>query len=834
MTMRSWFRKPFTRPITRTIRNAPRRFRLTLDTLEDRLVPASLNSTIDSILAEHFTSNPPSGQVQFDVAEATVGTTVGGGTADLELTNVSLTFSNVDFASGKWAGNVAVTAQAGVLFPGLLDIPVEDDGTDTGNDADLFGVVGEINLSVGNSTSQLKLDNLDAETLGWPQFLDISFNQLELNFTDFRRDDNLNSLHLEAALTGFDTGDDDLNDLLSSDNPLYGLTILGSAATTLDVKAIEDTALAVGGVNIKAAFAGALASATALELDGLAGQLSGKLFSVGDFNAAFIYNTVTVDPDAAGPLPERSASYLAVEGSFAIGDEKLGGRSAKFDIAFAISELGPLQFFVSGGPIKRFEPTTGLTIEEVHLGVRFNTTIEELQTETDFTTTSAQVVPDGTEFLVTLTIPDHDLALGDRFRIKDAGNSFYDGKFEVAAVNADEVTYRVANNPGTFVGSANIIRLTITDALDLRDEGLESGIATPGDIFIWRDQLDLAVTNQVKAGANIWSQMFGDVVIGGGATLSIDPIPDTVMQLKVDLLIDTDLRILMTGNMSLADGLVEIPVKLYADLSDLFDGSGRFLFLADIGKAPVIDPLLVMRSEVSFAPLPGEAGFRIATEGGYDLNIPAVTTLTLQGKAALEVRLPAAGPDEVLMDFTFDTTLSETNFGNIGAANGAFHLSIDKDVPVDASHPVGGVQVWGAALLTTNFDFLHPVGLFASASGLLRINSSSAPKPAEALKDVNNQPILVALPAHSFALRLDGSVDFRIDSDSPKDGFQTDESVFQIAGNFVLEFSPLGFNVGDLQGRRHTDPQGRPADARAARQHLARVRCPRLRGDSRR
>src|SRR5206468_10783537 len=101
-------------------------------------------------------------------------------------------------------------------------------------------------------------------------FLDISFNQLELNFTDFRRDDNLNSLHLEAALTGFDTGDDDLNDLLSSDNPLYGLTILGSAATTLDVKAIEDTALAVGGVNIKAAFAGALASATALELDGLA------------------------------------------------------------------------------------------------------------------------------------------------------------------------------------------------------------------------------------------------------------------------------------------------------------------------------------------------------------------------------------------------------------------------------------------------------------------------------------------------------------------------------------------------------------------------------------
>ena len=74
------------------------------------------------------------------------------------------------------------------------------------------------------------------------------------------------------------------------------------------------------------------------------------------------------------------------------------------------------------------------------------------------------------------------------------------------------------------------------------------------------------MTSQILAGDDIWARLFGEVVIGGGATLSIDPIPDTVMQLKVDLLIDTDLRILFGGNLSFLDGLVEFPASLYADL----------------------------------------------------------------------------------------------------------------------------------------------------------------------------------------------------------------------------------------------------------------------------
>ena len=450
------------------------------------------------------------------------------------------------------------------------------------------------------------------------------------------------------------------------------------------------------------------------------------------------------------------------------------------------------------------------------------------------------------------------------------------------AVNGDEVIYEVAADPGLWVGDAEILRLTITDPFDLRDEGLESGIAPPESILVWREQLNSAVANQIQARDNIWAQLFGEVVFGGGATLTIDPIPDTVMKLEVDLMIDTDLRILLAGNLQFLDGLVAFPASLYADLSDLFTGAGRFLFLADVPEVPVVDPLLVLRGEAFFETLgatnvldalvtqngsfwditfelaidnpseefivgdnavvfgadqsafdgtfeviaidddastitvrsnidPGTwgtvgklanenallGGFRMGLEGGIDLNIPLVTTLTLEGAALLEFRIPAPDAVEDLrLDLEFDVALSETNVGNIGRANGKFHLTIDADAPApDLANPFGGLEIWGAALLTTDFQFLETVGLFASASGLLRINSSTSAKPDEILRDAQDRTVLVALPAQSFAMRLDGSVDFRIDFNG-NGSFASSESAFLVEGAFVLEFSAeQGFNV---------------------------------------
>ena len=858
---------------------------LRFEPLEQRLLlSADLNPVIDDFLATLDTAQAQPAEIIYQYSSGdrivTVGNSVGGSGSDIALEEVTLTFAGLtyDGVNARWNGQVGVEAMSATLFPDFLDVEVSD----VDDDADDFAVVGVIDLAPGTGAT-LHLDDIDSEAIGWPKFLDISFDELSLDFENFRVDNDLNSLHLEVTLTGIDTGIEALNELLAADNPLFGLTIEGSAAVTLDIAAIEDTVDAVNSANIPAALSSALAAAMGSSLDGLTGHIEGKLFKVGSIEAGFIYQKVTVDPDGAGDLPEETATYIAVEGGFNIGDEVWGGRSAKLDIAFAFSELGPLQFYISGGPIKRFEPTTGLTLEEVNLGVRFNTTIEELQTETDFQAIAASVEDIATGARVTMEITDHDLAIGNEFRVRDAGNDNYNGDFTVVGVNGDLVSFELAADPGLWVGDAEVMRLTITDPLDLRDAGLDSGIAPPDSIFDWRTQLNAAVANQILAGDNIWAQLFGEVVIGGGATLSIDPVPDTVMQLEVDLMIDTDLRIFMNGTMSFLDGLVEFPQTLYADLSDLFSGSGRFLYLADIPEVPVVDPILVYRGEVYFEALaaidvfdalvtqngafwdielvlamdtpseefivgdnavifgatesdfdgtyeviaidddantitvrsssdPGDwaavgarevanenallGGLRMGMEGGVDLNIPFVTTLSLDGAVEVEFRVPGPGAaEDFRMDLAFDVSLSETHVGDIGLANGSFHVTFDVDVLPSLADPFGGLDIWGAALLTTDFAFLESFGLFASASGLLRINSSASDKPAEILRNAHGDLVVVPLPAQSFALRLDGSVDFRIDFNG-NGSFAQSESAFLVEGAFVLEFSAeQGFNV---------------------------------------
>jgi hypothetical protein len=407
-------------------------------------------------------------------------------------------------------------------------------------------------------------------------------------------------------------------------------------------------------------------------------------------------------------------------------------------------------------------------------------------------------------------------------------------------------------------------------------------------------------------------RLFGEVTFGGGATLSIDPIPDYILLYDVDLLIDTDLRIFLKGEENLFDGLVKFPTRLYADLSELNKGSGRFLYLETQPEIPMFEPLLVYRGEVSFEALVGTdvlnatvtdntangfwemelelalndpsseysigdnavifgsnpstfdwtyeviavnddtnkitvqincdlngngvcdpdeisaaypgtwigggkvsnedalVGFRIVLEGGVDLNIPGfdaswnpitVTTLTLEGKVAVEFRIPGPSvPEDLEIELSFKVALSETHVGIIADAAGMFVVTLDVGEklfdPTDDS-----IVIYGAARLTTKLDFLERVGLFMDVSGFLRINSGDQ-DTSITLLDINNNPVEVALPAQSFALRLSGYIDFRINFDGDKDAngnnnFEPiEESVFLLEGIFVLEFSAeQGFNV---------------------------------------
>ena len=184
-------------------------------------------------------------------------------------------------------------------------------------------------------------------------------------------------------------------------------------------------------------------------------------------------------------------------------------------------------------------------------------------------------------------------------------------------------------------------------------------------------------------------------------------------------------------------------------------------------------------------------GFRISIGGGIDLNIPIdVTTLTLGGELTVEFWVPGpTAAEDFRIELSFTAELSETHVGPIATAACMFVVALDFDAPANEF-----IVIYGAARLTTELHFLEYVGLFMEANGFLRINSSNQDRSIT-LRDINNNLVEVALPAQSFALRLDGSVEFYINFNG-NDEFETFESVFLIEGIFVLEFSAeQGFNV---------------------------------------
>ncbi|MFK7819472.1 MAG: hypothetical protein AB8G99_12190, partial [Planctomycetaceae bacterium] len=765
-----------------------------VELLEDRTLLTSLNSVIDAVLeanngvGQKF--DPAAGATTqphvFTTSDANVPNAIdvgedSEGQADLRLNTVTLTFATgVEFTDGSWTGQVAVTAPSAVLYPGLLNIAISDDGTDTddGDDADTNAVVGVINLATGTA-AELTLDNLSAADIGLPSFLDVSITDLDLKFADFRGDDTANTLELDASIGGIKTGSTTLDAQLESD-----LTVTGSViGLGLNMDAIKS--------GVRDAVSGNVSfpSSPISDLSGITGNIDGELFAA-EVDGAFIINTVTVDPDGDGPKAEQSVLYAALRGT--IGIEEIAG----FGFAFAFSELGPLQVFAHSDVDIPLEPRTGLVASNLRLGARFSTTIEDLQTETDFTTTKGTF--DEVESQVTLEISDHDLAVGNVFRVRNADTASYDGEFTVLSINGDDVTYAVDSDPGIFAGDAEILRVTITDPLDLRDSGLTAGIAPPEDVADWQTQLDQAVTNQIKAGGNVWDRLFSEFVLGGGATLSFDPrIPAEVLQFDADFMLgssfdgdDVSLSLWLKGELSLYEDTLTIPASMYGDLGTSDETfSGKFLFLADVApNVPEvdIDPILVYRGSATFEPIMAASvpvGFTINLAGGVDLNVPEITTVTLEGTTTIEV---IKTESTIKMDLDFDATLSEKNVGVIASANGAFHTVIDT--------VANTAEVWGAALLGTDMEFLEQYGLFATASGIMRINTTDEVKPDEILLDEDDEEVPIALPAESFALRLDGSVDFRIDHNA--DGsFSTSESVYQIAGSFVLEFSSAGFNV---------------------------------------
>lgn len=551
----------------------------------------------------------------------------------------------------------------------------EADATD---DADLDAVFGTIYLAAGDGRSLLRMESLKAADLGWPGWLDIQITDLKLEFTDFRVDDSQSSLKLDAAFRGIDTGVGGINLVIrklfivegSASGVVFDMDILAEGQRNAD-----------GAVWFK--------QNPILDLSGIAGRIKADLTKVGGnigFDVLFIVKSVGIDMNgnmtSDTALIERTIMYAALGGELKYGgvqpagpadkDGKLPPKVGGYDFGFrlAISELGPLQLYVFAQTNILLDPVSGLSITELRGGISFFSTVEDKQVRPPYTATGGSASASGdlqSPVRVTLTLPGHNLKPGDEIRVLSAGDPdlVSNGRdtFVVATVNGDDITYLTGGsgyepdfNNYAFGGTIEVRKVSISDPFDLTDPGF--GASKLLTLEQWETQLDQQVVIQANLGSNLWLGLLSNLVIEAGATLSLAPrIPSSLVSFDVDLLLDTQGHIMLTGTMNLAFNLLKVPVRIFADLSNVGDGSFSMLFLAELPKGVAgLDPLVVIYAGVTFETIingvPATLDALTGFPSGVGSDVTAATINDLSGTGA--------GPWAVT--FTLNSTTADSQF----------------------------------------------------------------------------------------------------------------------------------------------------------------------------
>ncbi|PLW82817.1 hypothetical protein CWI75_09650 [Kineobactrum sediminis] len=782
----------------------------------------TLNSVIDAVLGALDGVAPVDGAVSFTTdlgREIVIGETVNDG-HDLVLDGVTLSFSELAFDGTAWAGKVVVEATKGELLSNFLSIALED----SDKDADDYAVVGTVVLGTSN-LSQLAIDDVDAFTsnsdkLGIPTLLDVDITGVTLSFNDFRGDANDNNLAFTAAVTGLK------GVVPASFKDQFNLEFSGSVNVAFELDELEGTDADASALT-KALFNDVASS-------GFTFSASGKLENVGSFSGAVIYESVPDEND-----PENPIELFALSGNITLGPKIMGKDAAGKDItknaqfAFAFSELGPLDAFIGSSTDPIAIQGQGYQIKVTGLGVAFNNTIEGRQTDVDFTV-GGNAIPaydengDGGKGTITLQIPhDHDhnkdgkadqaldFEAGDELRIQKATNAVLNGLWVVTEATAESVTFSLGDtDPGTLIAEvgAQLIRHTIREPEDLTDEGLANGIAPPSDVAAWRDQLVGAVGNQV-ANYVSWASFSGQFVLGGKADIEFRDkaqeaaetgISPDKLKGNLDVMIDSDLNLLLQGQLNIYNKTLLLPAKLFASLDSIEYGEAAFLLNAELNGGsnlpsdstnPNSNKFLELNAKIAFSAV--DDAFAIEANGRYDLLVPGdITTITLEGAAEL-VFTPDVSNTAVEIEFSFGAELRETFVGTIGRADGAFTATLS-----DGALPT----IYGAAVLDINLDFLDGYGIEfdAGIEGALLLNTTGLDqtvvieKRDENFEKTGEELLALTIDDNQIlAMALVGNASLDIG----------DAELLKVDGGYGIEIARDGYSVGIFGDPESDDPE---------------------------
>lgn len=594
------------------------------------------------------------------------------------LMTLAATGATFDFnATGSDA--VATFASLSATFPGLGDLT----GTAT-------------NFGFGADGTLLTFDGFgvevsaDASALKWPDWVPITISRLAVQWTDFAADPTDFTLILSASVDSL--------------NGLDALTVSG----TVDGVVIDLGLLQEGKFPIT-------------DLDAVSISVSGNAFG-GTVSGTLVIGILKLDADGniltsfdSTPVEQRIL-YGAVEASF-----EFGG-TAGFEIRIGVSELGPLQVYLSVSAPVILEPISGLAITDFRAGVTFDSTLSDISDPFDllnseFTPAAEQTAAEWLDALQTAVADQAANSTGGDFwavfdqpMVIQGGATLYSAYASTTTFRADiDIIFDtegrvVVNARGTFADSFSMNFRLYANLTEIQSNGTFLFLAEePEDptLITYYGALQfkfLAADGSAASSASQASAFY--LSVSGGAIGELDGVGSITLDATLTLtLTATQTEIDFSGSLSMAG------------LGDAITTAGTFV-IEKSGSATKLYGVAVV--DVSFEQLESK-GIIAAGTALLEINTTGsdiTTSMTLPGGSPTSYTL-AAQSFVVVVDGSLQVQESGSDLFYM---EGLFVFSLNAeglDLLVDGKVLIGDTGNPTATLSTTSYFAIRAAGVAA-------------------------------------------------------------------------------------------------------------------------
>ncbi len=247
----------------------------------------------------------------------------------------------------------------------------------------------------------------------------------------------------------------------------------------------------------------------------------------------------------------------------------------------------------------------------------------------------------------------------------------------------------------------------------------------------WNAQLLQQMSTLLKAGNTSIGNMFAPPIeIHAGATLFDAYLSTNSFRADIDLTIglvtNTDgsvgVKILINGNFTFGNSLT-VKGYLFADLSQVQAGQGKFLFLVDM---PGTNPIYSVYGTLSFQFL----------DANHNLVTPTAATpatyfnITVSGGAVVNVGGLVGFQVTGTLSLTFSSTSFEVEFsGFLTITSPAIGQVAEVAGDIVVNNNNGSIEIWGVIYGQFDMDLKLPSGMEFSAHGAAEIDLNTTGSP---------------------------------------------------------------------------------------------------------